>query len=72
MINLIDRNKSLVRPTTFLNPFSFMIARKNKKQLRNFKVEIDGGVLVVVLRFFLVILSLLLNAKRIRPKYLIV
>jgi len=72
MINLIDRDKSSERPTTFLNPFSYMFARKNKKQLRSFKVEINGGLLVVVLRFFLVILSLLLNAKRIRPKYLIV
>jgi hypothetical protein len=52
MINRIDRDKSLERPTTFLNPFSYMVARKNKKQLRSFNVEIDKGMPVVVLIFF--------------------
>jgi len=52
MINLIDRDKSSERPTTFLNPFSYIIARKNIKQLSQFNIEIDGGMLVVVLRFF--------------------
>ena len=28
MINLIDRNKSSERPTTLLNPFSYIIERK--------------------------------------------
>lgn len=52
MINLIDRDKSSERPTTFLNPFSFIVARKNIKRLSQFNIEIDGGMLVVVLRFF--------------------
>lgn len=52
MINLIDRDKSSERLTTFLNPFSYIVARKNIKHLNQFNIEIDGGMLVVVLRFF--------------------
>ena len=52
MINLIDRDKSSERPTTFLNPFSYIVARKNIKQLSQFNIEIDGGMLGEVLRFF--------------------
>ena len=51
-IKIIDRDKNSERPTTFLNPFSYIVARKNIKHLSQFNIEIDGGMLVVVLRFF--------------------
>jgi len=36
--------------TTFLNPYSYLIARKNKELFQNFNIKIDGIALVKVLR----------------------
>lgn len=51
MIHIIT-NKKNFNLTTFLNPFSYLLSRDNKKQLRSFNIEIDGGMLVVLLSFF--------------------
>lgn len=51
MINLIKQtsieNSNLV---TFLNPYSYLIARKNKDLFKNFNIKIDGILLVKVLK----------------------
>tara|TARA_B100000795_G_scaffold190686_1_gene145279 strand:- start:718 stop:1389 length:672 start_codon:yes stop_codon:yes gene_type:complete len=52
MIELIknkDNNKMI---NTFLNPFSYIIARSNKDQLSHFNINIDGGLLVILLNLF--------------------
>ena len=51
MIKLIKNNGSK-RITTFLNPFSYLIAKENKQQLSQFNIEIDGGLLVKLLNLF--------------------
>ena len=38
--------------TTFLNPFSYLLARCNKHQLSHFNINIDGGLLVILLNLF--------------------
>lgn len=35
--------------TTFLNPYSYLIARKNAALFQNFNIKIDGGLLVLML-----------------------
>jgi len=52
MIKLIKDNDGSKRITTFLNPFSYVIAKKNKQQLSQFNIEIDGGLLVQLLNLF--------------------
>ena len=52
MIKLIKNKDGSKRITTFLNPFSYMLARRNKVQLVLFNIEIDGGLLVQLLSLF--------------------
>ncbi len=52
MINIIRGNSIQKKITTFLNPFSYVLARKNQSQLASFNIEIDGGVLVQLLNLF--------------------
>lgn len=52
MIELIKNKQGNKRITTFLNPFSYLLARKNKEQLTAFNIEIDGGILVKLLNLF--------------------
>ena len=51
MIEIINKNKSS-KLTTFLNPFSYLLLRKNKYNLDSFNIEIDGGILVILLNLF--------------------
>ena len=51
MIDLI-LNKDNKKITTFLNPFSYLIARKKRGLFSNFNIEIDGILLVLILRIF--------------------
>jgi exopolysaccharide biosynthesis WecB/TagA/CpsF family protein len=51
MINLI-LNKDNKKLTTFLNPFSYLLARKQKDLFSSFNIEIDGILLVLILRIF--------------------
>jgi N-acetylglucosaminyldiphosphoundecaprenol N-acetyl-beta-D-mannosaminyltransferase len=52
MINLIKDTSKQKKITTFLNPFSYVLARNNKSQLEAFNVKIDGGILVLILNLF--------------------
>jgi exopolysaccharide biosynthesis WecB/TagA/CpsF family protein len=52
MINIIRGNSIQKKITTFLNPFSYVLARKNQSQLASFNIEIDGGLLVQLLNLF--------------------
>lgn len=52
MIKIIKNNINSKRITTFLNPFSYILARNNKEQLSSFNVKIDGGLLVLILKCF--------------------
>ena len=52
MIELIKNKQGNKTITTFLNPFSYLLARKNKEQLTAFNIEIDGGILVKLLNLF--------------------
>ena len=52
MIELIKNKQGNKRITTFLNPFSYLLVRKNKEQLTAFNIEIDGGILVKLLNLF--------------------
>ncbi len=51
MIDLI-LNKDNKKLTTFLNPFSYLLARKQRSLFSNFNIEIDGVLLVLILRIF--------------------
>ena len=51
MIDLI-LNKDNKKITTFLNPFSYLLARKQGGLFSNFNIEIDGILLVLILRIF--------------------
>ena len=48
-IILSKKKSSLI---TFLNPFSYMLVRNSNSQLEAFNVEIDGGMLVLILNVF--------------------
>lgn len=50
MINTFLNKKAKL--TTFLNPFSYMLVRKNKKQLGKFNIQIDAGILVLIMQLF--------------------
>ena len=52
MIDIISKYKPEARITTFLNPFSYMICRRNRVQLEYFNVEIDGGLLILLFNLF--------------------
>ncbi len=52
MIELIKNNNNNKMITTFLNPFSYLLARSNKDQLSHFNINIDGGLLVILLNLF--------------------
>jgi len=52
MIDLIKNKGENKMITTFLNPFSYVIAKNNIKQLSYFNIEIDGGLLVKLLNLF--------------------
>ena len=52
MIELIKNNRDNKKLTTFLNPFSYVVAKGNKQQLSQFNIEIDGGLLVQLLNLF--------------------
>ena len=52
MINLIKDISKQKNITTFLNPFSYLLARDNKSQLEAFNIKIDGGILVLILNLF--------------------
>ncbi len=52
MIRIIKSKSKDKRITTFLNPFSYLLARKDKKQLAHFNIEIDGILLVKLLNLF--------------------
>ena len=45
-------NSDDLKITTFLNPFSYLLARRNKAQLKAFNIKIDGGILVLILNLF--------------------
>lgn len=45
-------NSDALKITTFLNPFSYVLARKNNSQLKAFNIKIDGGILVLILNLF--------------------
>ena len=49
--NLINCSEE-TKLTTFLNPFSYLGLRKTKKDLKDFNIKIDGGLLVVLLKLF--------------------
>jgi exopolysaccharide biosynthesis WecB/TagA/CpsF family protein len=51
MIKVIQGNKNS-KLITFLNPYSYLLARKNKKLFEMFNIKIDGLLLVKVLNFF--------------------
>lgn len=51
MLQIIRENYS-ARLVTFLNPYSYLIARKNQKLFEKFNIKIDGMLLVKVLRLF--------------------
>ena len=46
---IFDKNKRL---TTFLNPFSYLLFRRDFDKLKYFNVKIDGGMLVIILNLF--------------------
>lgn len=48
MLKIINNISNL---TTFLNPYSYLIARKNKEVFKNFNIKIDGILLVKLLNF---------------------
>lgn len=51
MISIIKNSKKDNRNiTTFLNPYSYLIARKNKDLFKNFNIKIDGILLVKALK----------------------
>lgn len=51
MISIIKNSKKNNRDiTTFLNPYSYLIARKNKDLFKNFNIKIDGILLVKALK----------------------
>jgi len=50
MIYLIKKNSRKIN--TFLNPYSYLLARKNKNLFRNFNIKIDGILLVKILNLF--------------------
>ena len=50
MIELIINKNNNKNITTFLNPFSYLLSRNNKAQLESFNIEIDGGILVLILK----------------------
>ena len=52
MIYVIKNKSKESNLTTFLNPFSYIIARKNKSYLETFNIEMDGGLLVLILSLF--------------------
>ncbi|HIG08723.1 MAG TPA: glycosyltransferase [Alphaproteobacteria bacterium] len=52
MINIIKNRNKKKNITTFLNPFSYVLAKNNKAQLSHFNIEIDGGLLVKLLNLF--------------------
>jgi len=52
MIELIINKNNNKNITTFLNPFSYLLSRNNKAQLESFNIEIDGGILVLILNLF--------------------
>jgi len=52
MIGLIKNKNNNKMITTFLNPFSYIMARSNKDQLSHFNIKIDGGLLVILLNLF--------------------
>jgi len=52
MIELIKNKNNNKMITTFLNPFSYLLARCNKHQLSHFNINIDGGLLVILLNLF--------------------
>jgi len=52
MIELIKNKNNNKMITTFLNPFSYLLARSNKDQLSHFNINIDGGLLVILLNLF--------------------
>jgi N-acetylglucosaminyldiphosphoundecaprenol N-acetyl-beta-D-mannosaminyltransferase len=52
MIELIKNKSNNKMITTFLNPFSYLLARSNKDQLSHFNINIDGGLLVILLNLF--------------------
>ena len=47
--NLANTDKLL---TTYLNLYSYMLVRKNKKQLGKFNIKIDAGILVLIMQLF--------------------
>lgn len=52
MIELINKHKNeRARLNTFLNPYSYILARKDKELFQHFSVLIDGIVLVKLLNF---------------------
>lgn len=53
--NFINSNKKEKKLTTFLNPYSYILARQEVKLLENFNIEVDGIALVMILRFFNII-----------------
>ena len=51
MISIIQDSKSKDL-TTFLNPFSYMMLRRNNSYLDDFNIKIDGSLLVFLLTLF--------------------
>ena len=52
MIYFIKNKSTESHLTTFLNPFTYIMARKNKSYLETFNIEMDGGLLVFILNVF--------------------
>ena len=52
MINILRDFSKQKKITTFLNPFSYLISRNSKQKLSYFNIEIDGGLLVILLSLF--------------------
>lgn len=51
MIKLLKNQNNNKNLTTFLNPYSYLLARKNKELFKNFNIKIDGILLVKFLKF---------------------
>ena len=51
MIKIIRDISQQKKISTFLNPFSYVLARKNQAQLAAINIEIDGGGIGAIVEF---------------------
>jgi exopolysaccharide biosynthesis WecB/TagA/CpsF family protein len=52
MLKIMINKKSDKNLITFLNPYSYILARQNKELFENFNIKIDGILLVKILNLF--------------------